>query len=81
MKKFELLDTDGNVISMDNVSTDVKSLIYLLEYARKREFVLGPTVQVGNVIAQVKDPGLLEKLGRGVAPETDIWTAHGHSEE
>lgn len=54
-KRDEVVDDDGNVIPPPLVGSDVAQLIYLLEYGRKRGFKIGPTVQVGDVIAQVTD--------------------------
>jgi hypothetical protein len=55
-----LLDDAGNVIPPPNADTDVGKLIYLLEYCRSRKFVLGPLVQIGEVVVQVKD-SMLER--------------------
>ena len=78
MKKVEIIDDDGNVVPPPTADTDVAQLIYLLEYCRKREFLIGPTVQVGSVTVQVQDPGLRKRLGKET--ETDIWEAHGHKD-
>ncbi len=81
MKKIEIIDDDGNVIPPPPASSDVHQLIWLMEYCRRREFLLGPTVQVGSVTAQIVDPALRKKLGNDVGDERTIWQTPGHTEE
>lgn len=78
MKK-ELIDSEGNVIPPPDAATDVAQVIYLLEYCRQRNFIVGPHVQVGDVVVQVKDPTLLDKRGENAEQKT-IWQEHGHEE-
>lgn len=70
-------DDDGNDLVLDPKS-DVGQLIYLLEYARQRKFQIGPTVQIGSVIVQVRDLRLFGEKGE---PESDIWKENGHEEK
>ena len=79
VKKIEIVDDDGDVVPPPTADTDVAQLIYLLEYCRKREFLIGPTVQVGSVVVQVQDPGLRKRLGKEDDP--GIWAMHGHKDE
>lgn len=59
--------------------TDVEQLVWLLEVCRQRGYRIGPTVQVGTVIAQVTDVRLtsMEGLGTPTIPTTDVWDEHG----
>lgn len=75
----DIIDAEGNVIPPPDASSDIAKTIYLLEYCRKRRFVLGPVVQVGEVIIQVKDP-TLERSQNQDTRESDIWEEHGHRE-
>lgn len=72
MKKIDA-DEDGNDLP-EVTSSDVKDLIYLLEYARKRGFQVGPTIKIGEVTLQVRDTRL---TGDPREPETDIYREHG----
>lgn len=78
MKK-DLIDSEGNVIPPPDATSDVAQLIYLLEYCRQRSFVLGPTVQVRDVVVQVKDP-TLERSRSAKTPEPTIWQEHGFND-
>ena len=51
----DVLDDDGNIIPPPPADHPVMAVIYLLEYGRKRGFRIGPTVQVGDTIVQVRD--------------------------
>jgi hypothetical protein len=78
--KFDVIDDNGNIINPPDMTSDVGQIIYLLEYCRKREFMIGPTVQVGDVIVQVRDLRQVAKMRQdtGKAPEDgDVWTRHG----
>lgn len=55
MKKVEIIDDDGNEILPPAPDSPVMSVIYLLEYGRKRGFKIGPRVQVGDTIVEVSD--------------------------
>lgn len=78
-RKIDLTDDDGNAFPPPDPGSDVGRLIYLLEYARKRGFQLGPMVQIGDVVVQVRDLALAKRENATV-PETDIWKEHGHDE-
>lgn len=54
-RRHELLDEDGNVLAPPEPGTDTANAIYLMEYARKRGFRVGPTLKVGDVVLQVVD--------------------------
>lgn len=55
MRKTTMVDEDGNEILPPEPNSPVGQLIYLLEWGRKRGFRIGPTVQIGDVILQVRD--------------------------
>lgn len=74
-----LIDNDGNALPTPPEQSDVAHLIYLLEYCRRRKFVVGPVVQVGDVVLQVRDPSV-EKEENQRPPEGDIWKEHGYEE-
>lgn len=78
-----LADEHGNELPELDPASDVAKIIYLLEYCRARGFVVGPNVQVGDTIVQVKDPRVLRDLDRGDpdAREADIWEQHGYVEK
>lgn len=76
----DLIDKNGNVIPPPDSETDVAKMIYLLEYCRHRNFVVGPIVQVGDVVLQVKDP-TLERAPTEKKAEVTIWEQHGHKDE
>lgn len=70
MKKTTVIDDDGNEIVPPPDDSDVAHIIYLLEYGRKRGFRIGPTVQIGDVIVQVRDLRQEAQMHRdGQAPE------------
>lgn len=54
-RKTEILDDDGNVLAPPPPDSDVAQVIYLLEYARKRGFQIGPSLKVGSVELDVRD--------------------------
>lgn len=54
-RKTEIIDDDGNVLPPPEPGTDVSHAIYLLEYARKRGFRIGPAMKIGMVDIQVID--------------------------
>lgn len=78
-------DENGNMLPEIDPTSDVMKIIYLLEYCRARNFIVGPNVQVGDTIVQVKDPRVLKNLERGTGnvdeKEDDIWAQHGHREK
>lgn len=55
MRKSEIVDEDGNELTPPEPGTDVAHIIYLLEYARKRGFKVGPALKVGETTIQVRD--------------------------
>lgn len=82
MKKSPIATDDGADIQIDP-SSDVGQLIMLLEYARARGFQVGPTVQIGSVIAQVRDLRQVDPEGRGraAANALPIFERYGHRDE
>lgn len=54
-RNTEILDDDGNVLTPPEPGSDAANAIYLLEYARKRGFRVGPTLKIGDVVMQVRD--------------------------
>ncbi len=71
-------DDDGNDLTAPGPDTDVGQLIYLLEWARQRGFQIGPTIQIGNVVVQVRDKRASEQDRE---PDRDIFEEHGHVEK
>lgn len=72
-------DEEGNLLPELEPGSPLAQIIHLLEYGRKRGFQIGPTVQVGDVIVQVRD--LRQSLNKEQdVKETDIWEEHGHKE-
>lgn len=55
MRKVEIVDDDGNVIAPPEPGSPVAQIIYLLEYGRTRGFLIGPRVQVGDTVLEVRD--------------------------
>lgn len=51
----DIIDDDGNKILPPPDDSDVARLIYLMEYARKRGFRIGPVVKIGETTVQVRD--------------------------
>ena len=60
---------------------DLGDLIQLLEYGRRKGFVIGPNVRIGKITLQVRD--LRQQRGRGKQEEPDpsIWEEHGYDGE
>lgn len=79
-KRDEVIDDDGNIVPPPDPGSDVAKLVYLLEWGRKNQFLIGPTVQIGDVILQVRDLRLKARPDPD-DKETDIWTEHGYTEE
>lgn len=69
-KRDDIIDDDGNLILPPPADSDVAALIYLLEYGRKRGFLIGPTVKIGETTVQVVDIRQAQQMKReGSAPE------------
>ena len=83
MKKFEVIDDDGNVLPPPDGDTPIAQIIYLLEYGRVRGFRVGPTVKVGDTVVQVRDLRQERELAQetgghdDVAPDSDMATLLG----
>jgi hypothetical protein len=54
-RRHEITDEDGNELAPPEPGTDAANIIYLLEYARRRGFRIGPTLKVGETVLQVVD--------------------------
>ena len=73
----DVIDDDGNLIAPPPPDHPVMAVLYLLEYGRKRGFRIGPTVQVGDTIVQVRDMRLKEDRPAPGTPEASIWQENG----
>jgi hypothetical protein len=63
-------DEHGNpVLEVDPLSS-AGQLVALLEWARRRNFKLGPMVKIGDVMVQVTD--LRQDEGRGRVPDEQL---------
>lgn len=78
-KQDEILGDDGNALPPPEPGSDLASAIYLLEYGRKRGFRIGPQIQVGGIILQVRDIRQEAQLGAAqhdaasdLDPESDM---------
>lgn len=76
--KRPLADDDGNIIPPPPPDSPVWAAIYLLEYARKRQFKIGPNIQVGDLMFNVTDLQQLGAARREGPAEVSIWKAHGY---
>ena len=82
-RKFEIIDDDGNVMPPPAPGSDIYALMYFLEYAREREFFVGPVIKVGEVVVTVTDLRQRRQLTEAETPkhpETTIWEQHGYQE-
>lgn len=76
----DVIDDDGNIIAPPPPDSPVAQIVWLLEYGRKRGFRIGPTVQVGDTIVQVRDMRLKEEQPQPRAAETTIWQENGYDD-
>lgn len=60
MRKTTVVDEDGNEMQPPEPGSALAQVIYLLEYGRKRGFQIGPALQVGDIIVQVRDMRIKE---------------------
>lgn len=56
-------DEEGDPLPQPAPASDLADLIQLLEYARTKDFQIGPVVQVGKIRLQVSDIRQARKLG------------------
>lgn len=71
-RKHEITDEDGNELLPPEPGTDAANVIYLLEYARKRGFRIGPTLKVGETVLQVTDlRQAAQQAGDSAAPDLE----------
>lgn len=74
-------DEEGDPLPQPAPASDLADLIQLLEYARSKDFVLGPIVQVGKIRLQVADIRQARKHGmdrpRAAEPEPSIGETIG----
>lgn len=73
----EVTDDDGNIILPPPPDSAVAQVVWLLEYGRKRGFRIGPTVQIGDTIVQVRDMRLREDVPPDAPPDRSIWQENG----
>jgi len=83
MKRTDVIDEDGNEMVAPDPTSDVGRIIYLLEYGRARGFRIGPVVQVGDAIVQVRDlrqPAAKDEddKTKPVVQEPTIWQQAGY---
>lgn len=71
-------DEEGNDLKPPPEDSPVHAVMYLLEWARQRDFQIGPMVQIGDVIVQVADRR--QQRGTPGAPDRGVWAAHGHEQ-
>lgn len=75
-------DEDGKSIGAPTPGSDVAQLTYLLEWARIRGFRIGPTVQCGELVLQVRDLRQFEdRRDPDDTPDPGPWARAGHTEE
>lgn len=74
-------DEEGDPLPQPVAASDLADLIQLLEYARAKEFVIGPIVQVGKIRVQVADVKQARRLGfdrpRNADPEPSLGETLG----
>lgn len=68
-------DEDGDPLPQPAETSDLADLIQLLEYARLKDFQVGPVVRVGKIQVQVRDIRQLRKvrdlLGKDADPQPE----------
>ena len=69
-RKSDVIDDDGNIIDPPPPDHAVRAIVWLIEYGRRRGFLIGPTVQVGDVIVQVRDLRLEAEREPRATPDT-----------
>lgn len=80
--KFNLATDEGDSLPEIDPNSELGQIIYLLEYARLRDFQIGPNIQVGGTIINVRDLRQLKTMSRGAGErEVDIFEEHGASSE
>lgn len=66
-------DDDGVPIPQPAPDSDLADLIQLLEYGRRKGFVIGPMVRIGKIALQVVDARQQRGSTRPSEPEPSIW--------
>lgn len=79
-------DEEGDPLPQPAPASDLADLIQLLEYARTKDFQIGPFVQVGKIRLQVADIRQARKIGdltgrATAAPEPSIWQMTGAGDD
>jgi hypothetical protein len=69
---------EGEDLTAPDPQSNAGQLIYFLEWARQRDFHVGPTLQFGDVIVQVQDK---REKTTSREPDTDIYQEHGYTEK
>lgn len=75
-KRTEVLDDAGNIIAPPEPGSPIAQIVWLLEYARKRDFHI-PKVQIGDTVVHVTDlkqtqAGGQERITQDLDPESDM---------
>ena len=81
--KTAVIDEDGNELTPPEPGSTLAQVIYLLEYGRKRGFQIGPALQVGDIIVQVRDlreKGPQQQSRPDVEPGSDMAKVLGLEE-
>lgn len=79
--KLPIDDGDGNLLPSLDESSDLAKIIYLLEYARARDFRIGPMVQIGDTVVQVSDMRQVKEHEQAqTRAESTIWQENGHDD-
>lgn len=75
-------DEQGDPVPVPPAGSDLAALIQLLEYGRRKGFLIGPAIRVGSIVLQVRDLRQPEAEGHAPAdPEPSIWARHGADDE
>lgn len=80
MRRNEILNIDDEPLPVPDAGTDVAHAIYLLEYARRNDFRVGPMIRVGSLIMQVSDLRQNASGAKDNAVDPSAWAAAGYEE-
>lgn len=74
-------DADGDQLPMPAENSDLADTIQLLEFCRRKGYVVGPMLRVGKLVMQIVDIRQRKReglTGEPPADKTDIWEEHGY---
>jgi hypothetical protein len=74
-------DADGDPLPMPAENTDLADAIQLLEFCRRKGYVVGPMLRVGKLVMQIVDIRQRKREGLTGDPapdKSDIWEEHGY---